>query len=65
MKTKRAAIKRFKRTASGRFRRSKAGKQHRMMRGNKSPGRLRGLRKNDMVQSCDAYRLSRMLPYSA
>lgn len=64
MKTKRAARKRFKITGSGRIRRSKAGKQHRMMRGDKSPSRLRRLRKNAMVAKCDEKEVLRLLPYA-
>ena len=63
MKSKKAAAKRFKITGSGRIRRSKAGKQHRMMRGNKPPGRMRRLRKNDMVEKCDEKAIKRLLPY--
>ena len=63
MKSKKAASKRFKITGSGRIRRSKAGKQHRMMRGNKPPGRMRRLRKNDMVEKCDEKAIHRLLPY--
>ncbi len=63
MKSKKAASKRFKVTGSGRIRRSKAGKQHRMMRGNKPPGRMRRLRKNDMVEKCDEKAIKRLLPY--
>ncbi len=63
MKTKRAAAKRFKITGSGRIRRGKAGKQHRMMRGNKPPGRMRRLRKNDMVEKCDEKAIRSLLPY--
>lgn len=63
MKSKKAAHKRFKVTGSGRIRRSKAGKQHRMMRGNKPPGRMRRLRKNDMVEKCDEKAIKRLLPY--
>lgn len=64
MKTKRAAAKRFKVTGSGRIRRAKAGKQHRMMRGDKPKGRLRRLRKNDMVKKCDERAVREMLPYA-
>ena len=63
MKTKRAAAKRFSVTGAGRIRRGKAGKQHRMMRGDKPPGRLRRLRKNDMVKPCDEGRIERLIPY--
>ena len=63
MKSKKAAATRFKITGSGRIRRSKAGKQHRMMRGNKPPGRMRRLRKNDMVEKCDEKAIKRLLPY--
>ena len=63
MKTKKAAAKRFKMTGSGRVRRSKAGKQHRMMRGDKGPGRRRRLRKNDMVHPSDEKRIKLLLPY--
>ncbi|MBX3247963.1 MAG: 50S ribosomal protein L35 [Myxococcales bacterium] len=64
MKTKRAAAKRFKVTGSGRIRRAKAGKSHRMMRGDKTPGRLRRLRKNDMVKKCDERAVRELLPYA-
>jgi large subunit ribosomal protein L35 len=64
MKTKRAAAKRLKVTGSGRIRRGKAGKQHRMMRGDKPKGRLRRLRKNDMVKKCDERAVREMLPYA-
>ncbi len=63
MKTKRAAHKRFKVTGSGRIRRATAGKQHRMMRGDKRPGRLRGLRKNSMVKPCDFDNVARLIVY--
>ncbi|HJK92390.1 MAG TPA: 50S ribosomal protein L35 [Polyangiaceae bacterium LLY-WYZ-15_(1-7)] len=64
MKTKRAAAKRFKITGTGRVRRPKAGKQHRMMRGDKSPARLRRLRKNAMVAPCDEKEIKRLMPYA-
>lgn len=63
MKTKRAAAKRFKVSGSGRIRRSAAGKQHRMMRGDKSPARMRRLRKNKMVDKSDEERIGRLIPY--
>lgn len=61
MKTKRAAAKRFRATGSGRIRRGTAGKSH-MMTG-KSANRLRGLRKNGMVDPSDEKRIKELLPY--
>ncbi len=61
MKTKRAAAKRFRATGSGKVRRATAGKQH-LMRG-KSAGRLRGLKKNSIVDASDEQRIKRLLPY--
>jgi len=63
MKTKKAAKKRFKVTGTGRVRRPKAGKQHRMMRGDKTPGRLRRLRKNDLVSKSDEKKIRQLMPY--
>ena len=63
MKTKRAAAKRFKVTGSGRIRRAAAGKQHRMMRGDKSPARLRRLRKRKMVDKADFGNIRWLIPY--
>lgn len=62
MKTNRAAAKRFKKTASGRIRRSKCGLNHGMQE--KSRGRCRRLRKNDMVSSAMEKRVKLMLPYA-
>jgi len=61
MKTKRAAAKRLRATGSGKVRRASAGKQH-LMRG-KSSNRLRGLKKNTIVDDSDAPRMKRLLPY--
>lgn len=61
MKTKRAAAKRLRATGSGKVRRASAGKQH-LMRG-KSSNRLRGLKKNNIVDDSDAPRMKRLLPY--
>ncbi|NLY93244.1 MAG: 50S ribosomal protein L35 [Myxococcales bacterium] len=61
MKTKRAAAKRFRASGSGRIRRATAGKSH-MMTG-KSANRLRGLRKNGMVDPADEKRIKLLLPY--
>lgn len=60
MKTKRAAAKRFKVSGSGRIRRGSAGKSH-LMRG-KSANRLRGLKKNAMVDDSDEKRIKNILP---
>lgn len=60
MKTKRAAAKRFKVSGSGRIRRGSAGKSH-LMRG-KSSNRLRGLKKNAMVDDSDEQRIKNILP---
>ncbi len=63
MKTKRAARKRFKVTGSGKIKRGSANKQHRMMRGDKSPARLRRTRKNQMVDSSNEHEIRRLMPY--
>ena len=60
MKTKRAAAKRFSVSGSGRIRRGSAGKSH-LMRG-KSANRLRGLKKNTMVDDSDHLRTKQLLP---
>ncbi len=61
MKTKRAAAKRFRSTGSGKVRKATAGKQH-LMRG-KSANRLRGLKKNTIVDASDEHRIKRLMPY--
>ncbi|HET8932805.1 MAG TPA: 50S ribosomal protein L35 [Polyangiales bacterium] len=61
MKTKRAASKRLRVTGSGKIRRASARHSH-MMRG-KSAGRLRKLRKNQLVDPSDEKRFKRLLPY--
>ncbi len=60
MKTKRAAAKRFKPSGSGKIRRGSAGKSH-LMRG-KAANRLRGLKKNQMVDASDEKRIKSILP---
>ena len=60
MKTKRAAAKRFSVSGSGKIRRGSAGKSH-LMRG-KSANRLRGLKKNQMVDDSDQRRIEKLLP---
>lgn len=60
MKTKRAAAKRFSASGGGHIRRGSAGKSH-LMRG-KSANRLRGLKKNSMVDASDEKRIKQILP---
>jgi large subunit ribosomal protein L35 len=61
LKTHRGAAKRFKKTGTGKFVRSKAFKQHILT--SKTTKRKRGSRGTQVVDSSDADRLSRMLPY--
>ena len=61
MKTNRAAAKRLRATGSGKLRRGKSGGRH-LMRG-KSARRLRRLRKHALVETVDARRVRRLLPY--
>jgi large subunit ribosomal protein L35 len=60
MKTKRAAAKRFSASGGGHIRRGSAGKSH-LMRG-KSANRLRGLKKNQMVDGSVVQRIKKLLP---
>lgn len=62
MKTNRGAAKRFKSTASGKFKRGHSHASHILTK--KSTKRKRGLRKAALVNSSDAPKMRRMLPYS-
>ena len=61
LKTHRGAAKRFKKTATGKFVRSKAFKQHILT--SKTTKRKRGSRGTTVVDSADAAKLARMLPF--
>ncbi len=59
VKSKRAAVKRFKLTASGKIKRGHAMKRHILTK--KSTGRKRGLRKAGLVSAADLPQVTRML----
>ena len=59
LKTKRAAMKRFKQTASGKVKRGHAFKRHILTK--KSPGRKRALRKAGLVSDAETPNVRRML----
>jgi len=59
LKSKRAAVKRFKLTATGKIKRHKAFKRHILTK--KAPGRKRGLGKAVMVSDADEPQVRRML----
>jgi large subunit ribosomal protein L35 len=59
LKSKRAAVKRFKLTASGKVKRGHAMKRHILTK--KSTGRKRGLRKAGVVSPADTPQVKRML----
>ncbi len=61
MKTKKAALKRFKVTGTGKLSYHKAGKQH--INGHKSPKRIRTLRRAAIASSANESQTKRMLPY--
>ena len=60
IKTRKAAIKRFKVTGSGRILRYKQGKRHLLE--HKSPGRKNSLSHTVEVSSADIDKVKRMLP---
>ena len=60
MKTKRAAMKRFKKTGSGKLKRWHANHSHILTK--KGPGRKRGLAKSTLVSKADLKRVQEMLP---
>ncbi len=59
LKTKRAAVKRFKVTASGKFKRHQAMKRHILTK--KAPGRKRALGQGVIVSDADHEQVKRML----
>jgi large subunit ribosomal protein L35 len=59
LKTRRAAMKRFRLTASGKIKRNKAMKRHILTK--KASGRKRGLRKATLVSDGDHDRVRKML----
>jgi large subunit ribosomal protein L35 len=59
LKTKRAAVKRFKVTASGKFKRHQSMKRHILTK--KAPGRKRALGQAVIVSDADAPQVKRML----
>jgi large subunit ribosomal protein L35 len=59
LKTKRAAMKRFKLTASGKVKRSQSMKRHILTK--KTTTRKRGLRKSILVSDADAPNVRKML----
>lgn len=61
LKTHRGAAKRFKVTGSGKIKRSKAYKSHILEK--KSSTRKRNLRQPSLVDSADAKRMHKLLPY--
>ena len=61
LKTHRGAAKRFKVTGSGKIKRNRAYKGHILEK--KSATRKRNLRQSTLVDSADAKRMHRLLPY--
>lgn len=61
LKTHRGAAKRFKVTGSGKIKRGKAYKSHILEK--KSSTRKRNLRQPSLVDSADAKRMHKLLPY--
>jgi large subunit ribosomal protein L35 len=59
MKSKRAAVKRFKLTATGKVKRGHSMKRHILTK--KAQGRKRGLRKATLVSDAEAGQVRRML----
>jgi large subunit ribosomal protein L35 len=59
LKTKRAAVKRFRMTAGGKIKRNKAMKRHILTK--KGPGRKRGLATATLVSHADEEQVRRML----
>jgi large subunit ribosomal protein L35 len=59
LKTKRAAVKRFKLTATGKVKRGHSMKRHILTK--KSPSRKRGLRKSTLVSKAETPSVRRML----
>ncbi len=59
LKTKRAAVKRFKLTATGKVKRSQSMKRHILTK--KAQGRKRSLRKSVLVTDADTPKVHRML----
>jgi large subunit ribosomal protein L35 len=59
LKSKRAAVKRFKVTASGKFMRHQSMKRHILTK--KAPGRKRALGKSVVVSDADKEQVARML----
>jgi large subunit ribosomal protein L35 len=59
LKTKRAAVKRFKVTGSGKIMRHQSMKRHILTK--KSPGRKRGLGQSVLVSDADKEQVKRML----
>jgi len=61
MKTKRAAMKRFKKTGSGKLKRFHANHSHILTK--KGPGRKRHLAESTEVSKANEKTVNRMLPY--
>jgi large subunit ribosomal protein L35 len=61
MKTKKAALKRFKATGTGKLTYHRANKQH--INGHKTPKRMRRLRHAAVVSKTNERQAHRMLPY--
>ena len=59
LKSKRAAVKRFKLTATGKVKRGHSMKQHILTK--KAQGRKRGLRKSTLVSGAEVGQVRRML----
>ena len=59
LKSKRAAVKRFKLTATGKVKRGQSMKRHILTK--KAQGRKRGLRKATLVSDADAANVRKML----
>jgi large subunit ribosomal protein L35 len=62
LKTKKAALKRFKITATGKFRYPRANSVH--ILGKKSPKRKMGLRRQGVVDHTNEKAVRNMLPYA-
>ncbi len=59
MRTRKAAVKRFKKTAKGRYKRAQSGNDH--LRSKKTSARRRRLRGSTLVSPTDQKRLKRIL----
>lgn len=61
LKTKKAALKRFKKTGTGKLKRAKANKSHILTK--KTTKRKRNLRKGIMTDETNVKNMKKLLPY--